>query len=63
MVTRPSTTPSASRTSVPSPTMRNISSADACGETTFGATPPSMSPDGVVRAAEQRILRQLQPRA
>ena len=28
----------------PSPTMRNISSAEACGDTTFGATPPSMSP-------------------
>ena len=39
-----SITLNAARTGAPSPTIRNISSADAWGDTTLGATPPSMSP-------------------
>ena len=45
----------AARTSSASPTIRNITSAEACGGTTFGATPPSMSPIAVGRVAEDRI--------
>ena len=39
------------------PTVRNITSASACGGMTFGATPPADQADRVVRAAEQRIAR------
>ena len=43
-VTRLSSGAIARRISAASPTVRNISSASAEGETTFGATPPAMSP-------------------
>ena len=48
----------ASRMRLPSLTVRNITSASADGEMTFGATPPPMSPIGVVCGAEHRVDRQ-----